>query len=97
MRVVAIAVVTGAIIIMGLTLRSPPFATAGARAGTQIEPYALHSQVSAKSLPEETSRIRFEISTQIKASIGDGKTQAVSFLCRTRIRQYRHFIDGLNE
>jgi hypothetical protein len=52
MRVVAIAIITAAIIITGLTLRPTPPATAAApnQARVQIDPYALQSTVNAKSL-----------------------------------------------
>jgi hypothetical protein len=53
MRVTAVAVTTIAIIIVGLSLRPTPHATAAApeQARVQIDPNALQSTVSVKSLP----------------------------------------------
>lgn len=52
MRVVAIAVITFAIILTGLTMRPTPPATAAApgQALVQVDPYELQSTASAKSL-----------------------------------------------
>jgi hypothetical protein len=53
MRVVAVAVTTIAIIILGLSWRPTPHATAAApeQARVQIDPHALQSTVDAKTLP----------------------------------------------
>jgi len=52
MRVVAITVLTFAIIIGGLTMRPAPLATAAGpgQAFVQVDPYGLQSTTSAKSL-----------------------------------------------
>jgi len=55
MRVTAVAIMTIAIIVMGLSLRPAPHATAAApeQARVQIDPYALQSTVNPKSLPHQ--------------------------------------------
>jgi hypothetical protein len=55
MRVIAVTVVTIAILGMGLTLRPFPSATAALpeQASAQIDPYALQVTIDSKSLPEQ--------------------------------------------
>jgi hypothetical protein len=55
MRVIAVTVVTIAILVMGLTLRPTPFATAALPepASAQIDPYALQLTIDIKSLPKQ--------------------------------------------
>jgi Bacterial regulatory helix-turn-helix protein, lysR family len=55
MRVGAIAVVAIAVAIAALAIRPAPHATAAApdKARVQIDPYALHSGINTKSLPDQ--------------------------------------------
>jgi len=55
MRVIAVTVVTIAILVMGLTLRPSPSATAALpeQASAQIDPYALQLTIDIKSLPKQ--------------------------------------------
>jgi hypothetical protein len=55
MRVTAVAVMTIAIIVMGLSLRPAPHATAAAPEQTrvQIDPDALQSTINPNSLPSQ--------------------------------------------
>ena len=57
MRVIAVTVVTLAILLMGLTLRPTPSATAALpeQASAQIDPYALLRTIDIKSLPEQNT------------------------------------------
>jgi len=57
MRVLAVTVVTLAILLMGLTLRPTPSATAALpeQASAQIDPYALLRTLDIKSLPEQNT------------------------------------------
>ncbi len=55
MRVIAVTVVTIAILVMGLTLRPTPSATAALpeQASAQIDPYALQLTIDIESLPQQ--------------------------------------------
>jgi hypothetical protein len=55
MRVIAVAVATIAIIIVGLSFRHTPHATASSpeTARALMDPGAMHSTVGAKSLPSQ--------------------------------------------
>jgi len=55
MRVVAVAVTTIAIIILGLSWRPTPHATAAApeQANAQMDPHALQSTVGSNTLPAQ--------------------------------------------
>jgi uncharacterized protein len=55
MRAIAVAVVTIAILVIGLSLRPTPHATAAApeQARVQIDPHALQSSVRANPLPAQ--------------------------------------------
>jgi hypothetical protein len=58
MRVAAIAVIAIVLVITALTIRPTPHATAAApdQARVQIDPYALHSRINPKSLPDQDVR-----------------------------------------
>jgi hypothetical protein len=55
MRLIAVAVATIAIIIVGLSFRHAPHATAGSpeAARALMDPGAMHTAVGAKSLPSQ--------------------------------------------
>jgi len=55
MRVIAVAVTTLAIIIVGVSLRPTPHATAAGpeQAGVHMDPGAMQGAVGAKSLPNQ--------------------------------------------
>jgi hypothetical protein len=55
MRVIAVAVATIAIIIVGLSFRPTPHATAGSpeAARALVDPGAMHTTVDVKSLPSQ--------------------------------------------
>ena len=57
MRVVAVTVAMIAILVMALTLRPTPSATAAmpAQASAQIDPYALQTTIDIRSLPEQNT------------------------------------------
>lgn len=58
MRVVAVTVIAFVLVITVLTIRPAPHATAAApdQARAQVDPYALHSRVNTKSLPDQGVR-----------------------------------------
>jgi hypothetical protein len=53
MRVIAVSVATISILVMGLTLRPTPSATAALPA--QIDPYAMQTKIDFRSLPEQNA------------------------------------------
>jgi hypothetical protein len=58
MRVLAVTVIAVVLVITALAIRPVPHATAAApdQARVQVDPYALHSRVNTKSLPDQGVR-----------------------------------------
>ena len=67
MRVVAVTVAMIAILVMALTLRPTPSATAAmpAQASAQIDPYALQTTIDIRSLPEQNTAVRISAGLDI--------------------------------